>query len=120
MTKTIEVPKAAIVGLARLCMSMLAELASSGKKRPSEDYNTAYGVSDKDPNGVLLWAQCEAESQSWDRHTKIRDSKSTLFCKRLFDVGLDTLQVCRVLEIIEKTCPHCHDANVGCQCINDE
>ncbi len=114
MTETIEVPKDALVSLARLSMSMLAELAVSGRQRPSEDYKTAFG------DGVFEWAYDEAGSQDWDRHVRMRDSKSTLFCQRLFDAGLDTREVSRVLEIIEKTCPHCRNADRGCQCNNDE
>ena len=45
---------------------------------------------------------------------------SMSICQRLFDAGLDTREVSRVLEIIEKTCSHCCNANVGCQCNNDE
>lgn len=46
--------------------------------------------------------------------------KTTLLYQRFFDMGLRGDSLARALWVVSATCNQCHEADVGCQCWNDE
>ena len=47
-------------------------------------------------------------------------TEKTLLFQRMQEIGLSQEHLVHALWVILETCPYCHDADVGCQCWNDE
>ena len=47
-------------------------------------------------------------------------TKKTLLFQRIQKIGLNQEQLASVLWAILGTCPHCHNADINCQCWNNE
>ena len=46
--------------------------------------------------------------------------RDNLFVKKLRSGGLKDEQIVIVIDALDKTCHHCFDGDMGCQCWNDE